>query len=132
MVPEGLPDGDGGVGRSQFTPSQLGNFLLAYGDLVDSVHEDRGVTAAVLDGSPVSWRPKYVDSPVPWALDRLDQASLPLDNKFGYSEVGTGVNVYVVDTVGSPISHPHVLIAPHLYCARDLSLHCLSLQHCVA
>ena len=38
------------------------------------------------------------DTLVPWHLDRLDQASLPLDNKFTASADGTGVNVYLLSS----------------------------------
>ena len=34
----------------------------------------------------------------PWGLDRIDQASLPLDRGYGYLETGAGVTVFVVDT----------------------------------
>ncbi|MFM8826337.1 MAG: hypothetical protein ACKOFT_04575, partial [Actinomycetota bacterium] len=31
----------------------------------------------------------------PWGLDRIDQGSLPLDNKFSYDNDGTGVTAYI-------------------------------------
>jgi hypothetical protein len=33
-----------------------------------------------------------------WALDRIDQAALPLNNSFTYPNVATQVNIYVIDT----------------------------------
>ncbi|HEV7905068.1 MAG TPA: S8 family serine peptidase [Pyrinomonadaceae bacterium] len=32
-----------------------------------------------------------------WALDRIDQRSLPLDTKYNYANAGTGVNAYIID-----------------------------------
>jgi subtilisin family serine protease len=38
-------------------------------------------------------------SPVPsWGLDRIDQAALPLDDSYTYTDSGTGVKAYIVDT----------------------------------
>lgn len=35
---------------------------------------------------------------VTWGLDRLDQASLPLDNKYNYTNANQQVNAYIIDT----------------------------------
>ena len=40
-----------------------------------------------------------MEDPAPWGLDRLDQRSLPLNQDYDYYNLGTGVNVYIVDTV---------------------------------
>jgi len=34
----------------------------------------------------------------PWGLDRIGQANLPLNQTYGYTATGAGVNVYVIDT----------------------------------
>lgn len=39
-----------------------------------------------------------------WGIDRIDQASLPLNSSYNYMTTGTGVNVYVIDT-GIQIDH---------------------------
>jgi subtilisin family serine protease len=41
---------------------------------------------------------------VSWALDRIDQAALPLDGRFDPGASGTGVTIYIVDT-GVAVAH---------------------------
>ncbi|NBQ69759.1 MAG: S8 family peptidase [Nitrosomonadaceae bacterium] len=38
------------------------------------------------------------ESPPSWGLDRIDQTSLPLDGIFNYSNDGSGVTAYIIDT----------------------------------
>lgn len=37
-------------------------------------------------------------SNVPWGLDRIDQANLPVNSTYNYQETGQGVRAYVIDT----------------------------------
>jgi subtilisin family serine protease len=43
-------------------------------------------------------------SPATWGLDRIDQASLPLNNTYTYTNTGAGVKAYVIDT-GIRLTH---------------------------
>lgn len=44
----------------------------------------------------------------PWGLDRIDQANLPLDQSYTYTNDGSGVHVYLTDSGIDP-NHPDLL-----------------------
>jgi subtilisin family serine protease len=44
-------------------------------------------------------------SPVTWGLDRIDQRNRPLSNSYTYTNTGTGVRAYIIDT-GIQANHP--------------------------
>lgn len=41
----------------------------------------------------------HVQQNAPWNLDRLDHPDLPLNGQYHYTLDGTGVSVYILDTV---------------------------------
>ncbi len=61
------------------------------------IEPDQFVTLATI-------QPPTPSTPPPLGLDRIDRRLLPLNNTYTYSETGTGVNVYVID---SGIWTPH-------------------------
>ncbi|CAA0110221.1 Extracellular serine proteinase [Zhongshania aliphaticivorans] len=66
--------------------------LLAQNPLVKLVEQDQTVTIAATQNNAT------------WGLDRVDQASLPLDGSYQYNSDGSGVHVYIVDS-GIRTSH---------------------------
>ena len=63
--------------------------MTAYQAHVAAVHEDGFVSVDNMQIDPA------------WALDRIDQTDLPLDNIFHYYNLASDVNAYVVDTVST-------------------------------
>ncbi|MFF4954084.1 S8 family peptidase [Streptomyces chattanoogensis] len=93
----------GGTVRRTYTAALNGYAVRLTGDqarrlaadpAVDQVFQDRTLHALGTQTNPPSW-----------GLDRIDQAKLPLDKKYGYPDsAGSGATVYVIDT-GVRISH---------------------------
>ncbi|MGK2961340.1 MAG: S8 family serine peptidase [Gemmatimonadaceae bacterium] len=53
---------------------------------VASVEQDQVFAATGIQGS------------APWGLDRVDQASLPLNGSYSYASTGSGVSAYIIDS----------------------------------
>lgn len=62
---------------------------------VDRLRRDPRVLGVERDGIV---RATATQANAPWGLDRVDQASRPLDGSYTYDTTGSGVTVYVVDS----------------------------------
>ena len=60
----------------------------------DEIARTDGVKTVAQD---VYMYPSAIQNGAPQQLDRIDQATLPLDGKFSYTRTGTGFNTYILD-----------------------------------
>ncbi len=74
-------------------PDQLGKLLSD--PLVKYIEEDTISELSLVQNNPPSY-----------GLDRIDERSLPLDNRYESDFTGAGVNVYIIDT-GIDLDHPN-------------------------
>lgn len=92
----------------QMGDSSLLNLLDHYGTQISSVHQDTGVVTHDIQPNPT------------WSLDRLDQAFLPLDDQFYFYNLGSGINVYVIDTVS---------LSPYILASKEATVDCSGSSH---
>lgn len=64
--------------------------------VVRAIHENVNTKVHAESPPPAALR---TQAQAPWNLDRLDQPRLPLDGTYKYTHDGSGVAVYVLDTV---------------------------------
>lgn len=60
--------------------------------------EERGDVQDSGDIAAEDVNAQAVQTPATWGLDRIDQRNLPITNSYAYTERGTNVHVYVLDT----------------------------------
>ncbi len=65
------------------------------GDEVAALRAHEGVIAVEPDHWGAVWG---TQTNPPWNVDRIDQRNRPLDGRYNYSEMGSGVTAYVLDT----------------------------------
>ena len=99
LTARGLANGNGGEVLYTYTTAIKGFTIRVPEQATDKV-------MAALQNNPNVERVEQdghvfkiaTQSPATWGLDRIDQRNNSLDNSYSYSEDGSGVSVYVVDT----------------------------------
>jgi subtilisin family serine protease len=88
---------DHGVAADFVYTRALNGFAGSISDAArEGLMRDARVTRVELDGVAEAWT---TVSPAPsWGLDRIDQRALPLSNSFTYTNTGSGVTAYIIDT----------------------------------
>ena len=86
----------GGAVDQVFDTVLLGLAIRLRGDGLEALTRLPGV--AVVDREVTVSSTAEQANPPSWGLDRIDQAALPLDNRYTYLSSGAGVTVYVVDS----------------------------------
>lgn len=92
----------------QLTRLVGGRLLHTYGGVVGgfAIQVQRDALAPLLQDARVSYieqdsrmrKSETQRGPASWGLDRIDQASLPLDRAYTWAGAGAGVMAYIVDT----------------------------------
>lgn len=93
----------GGKVTALFSDALDGFAATLTGTLLATLRGDARVRSVELEQT---FRASATQTPTPsWGLDRIDQRALPLNRTYGFTRMGAGVDVYVVDT-GIYTRHP--------------------------